>query len=84
MYESPKSQGDHDRDRLKEVELAAEDVYAIDPSTYKNFVAISDGIRSYHWRILDLLVATGHTDLIELILPGWSIFYTLYNIRLAQ
>ena len=61
--------------------MSAEDVYLVDPSTYANYVKISDGIRSYRWRILDLLVATGQTDLVEtIIIPGSSVSQKLKRV----
>ena len=53
---------------MKSIKIDRNRIDAIDERTYEKPFTLSDGIRSYDWRLLDLLVATGQTELIKLIL----------------
>ena len=56
------------REELKSIKIDRNRIDAIDVRTYEKPFTLSDGIRSYDWRLLDLLVATGQTELIKSIL----------------
>lgn len=56
------------REALKSIKIDRNRIDAIDERTYVKPFTLGDGIRSYDWRLLDLLVATGQTELIYLIL----------------
>ena len=53
---------------MKSIKIDRNRIDDIDERTYEKPFTLSDGIRSYDWRLLDLLVATGQTELIKLIL----------------